>query len=80
MKQFTDTQTGKFDYKGYLASLAPTVFAKQLLAAGIRQALHQDRQKFVEGELKNSTLRNNDVSNIVAPKKVELWEAWNFGG
>lgn len=62
---FNDPETGKFDYKGYMESLAPIAFAKDIAKAGMRQALAQDRQKFVEGELKNSTLRNNEVSQTV---------------
>lgn len=76
--KFTDTQTGKFDYAGYLKSLAPNVFAKEMVASGIKQALAKDRTNFIEKELKNSTLRNNDVSQAVE-KKHEAWEAWPFG-
>ncbi len=66
--QFTDTSTGKFDFDGYLASLAKGVFSQDIIKAGIRQALAQDRERFIEKELKNSTLRNNDVSKTVDTK------------
>lgn len=76
--QFTDTQSGKFDYKGYAISQAPKVFYKEMLESGIKQALTQDRQQFVEKELKNSTLRNNDVSSTVE-RKFDMVESWPFG-
>jgi hypothetical protein len=68
--QFTDTSTGKFDFGGYLAEQANKLFAKDIIKAGIRQALAHDRQQFIEKELKNSTLRNNDVSQT-ADRKVD---------
>lgn len=77
---FTEPTTGKFDYKGYLQSLAPRVFAKEMLASGIKQALAKDREQFIEKELKNSTLRNNDVSQTVE-RPVDANDAyWNAVG
>lgn len=76
--QFTDTPTGKFDWKGYIEAQATKVFAKQIMQAGIRQALATDRQKFVEETLKNSTLRNNDVSKVVT-KDFDLVDVWPMG-
>lgn len=70
---FNDTETGKFDFKGYMESLAPIAFAKDIAKAGMRQALAQDRQQFIEKELKNSTLRNNDVSQTVE-RKVDAYD------
>lgn len=62
--QYTDTTTGKFDWKGYMGYMAEKAFEKDIRKAAIRQALAQDRQQFIEKELKNSTLRNNDVSKV----------------
>lgn len=76
--QFNDLKTGKFDYEGYMRSMAPKVFARDIAKAGMRQALAQDREKFIEKELKNSTLRNNDASQIVE-KPFDIVEAWPFG-
>lgn len=73
-----DPKTGKFDYKGYVESLAPTCFAKEIAKAGMRQALASDRTNFIEKELKNSTLRNNDTSKVVE-KSFDLVDAWSFG-
>lgn len=73
---FNDPKTGKFDYKGYVQSLAPIVFAKEIKAAGLRQALAKDRQHFVEHTLKNSTLRNNDVSQVTASEKLDANESY----
>lgn len=78
IKAFTDTQTGKFDYKGYMSMLAPRVFAKEIMAAGMKQALAKDRQQFIEKELKNSTLRNNDVSQTV-DVPFDIYTAYSFG-
>lgn len=78
MKQFTDPDTGKFDFKGYTAELANRFFAKDILKAGIKQAIAQDREQFVEGTLKNSTLRNNDVSRVVT-KEFDVVDSWPFG-
>lgn len=66
--KFNDPETGKFDYKGYMESIAPIAFAKDIAKAGMRQALAKDREQFIEKELKNSTLRNNDVSQVVEKK------------
>lgn len=76
--KFTDSSTGKFDFKGYLSDLAPRVFAKQINTVALRQALAADREKFIEKELKNSTLRNNDVSQVV-DKAFDVVDAWPFG-
>jgi len=62
--QFTDTE-GKFDFKSYQAELANRLFYKDIVKAALRQGLSQDREAFIEKELKNSTLRNNDVSETV---------------
>jgi hypothetical protein len=67
---YTDTTTGKFDWKGYMGYMAEKAFEKDIRKAAIRQALAQDRQQFIEKELKNSTLRNNDVS-AQADRKVD---------
>lgn len=75
---FNNPDTGKFDYKGYMESLAPIAFAKDIAKAGMRQALAQDRQQFIEKELKNSTLRNNDVSQVVN-KPFDIIDHWQFG-
>ena len=73
-----DPATGKFDYPGYLKDLAPIAFAKDINKAGMRQALAKDREKFIEKELKNSTLRNNDVS-VTVDKPFDIVDAWPFG-
>lgn len=78
VKRFTDPTTGKFDFKGYLEMLAPMVFSKEMRVAAIRQALATDRQKFVEETLKNSNLRNNDVS-LVVTKDFDIVDQWPFG-
>ncbi len=75
---FNDPKTGKFDYNGYVESLAPMAFANQISKAGIRQALTTDRANFIEKELKNSTLRNNDVS-ATTEKPFDIVDAWVFG-
>jgi hypothetical protein len=75
---FNDPETGKFDWQGYVRSLAPIAFAKDIAKAGMRQALAQDRATFIEKELKNSTLRNNDTSKIVE-KPFDIVDAWPFG-
>lgn len=75
---FTDTDTGKFDWKGYMSNQATKVFAKDMIKAAVRQALSQDRDAFREVHLKNSTLRNNDVSQTVT-KDFDIVEVWPFG-
>lgn len=78
---FNDPKTGKFDYKGYMESLAPIAFAKDIAKAGMKQALAQDRQQFIEKELKNSTLRNNDVSQTTeTPFNFTDYYFDNFAG
>lgn len=79
--KFNDPETGKFDYEGYVRSLAPIAFAKDIAKASIRQAVAQDRQRFIEGELKNSTLRNNDISQTVDVPFDENDHYWSkYGG
>ncbi len=79
--QFNDPKTGKFDYKGYLQHIAPVAFAKDIVKASIKQALAQDRQRFVEKELKNSTLRNNDVTDTQVRKVDPHDYYWDrYGG
>lgn len=75
VKQFTDPQTGKFDYKGYLTYLSPMAYARDMMAVGIRQAIVKNREEFIEKELKNSSLRTNDQS-VVADKKVDPNDAY----
>jgi len=75
---FTEPVSGQFDYKGYMTSQASKVFAREILASGIKQAIAQDRAEFIEKELKNSTLRNNNVSETV-DKKFDFVDAWPFG-
>ncbi len=69
---------GQFDWNGYMLSLAPSAFAKDLIKAATKQALTTDRENFIEKELKNSTLRNNDVSQTF-DKPFDIVEAWPFG-
>ena len=78
VKQFTDATTGKFDWKGYHSELANRLFYKEIAKAGLRQGLSQDREHFIEKELKNSTLRNNDVSQTVQ-KDFDIVDVWPFG-
>lgn len=75
---FTDTDTGKFDWKGYMSNQATKVFAKDMIKAAVRQAISQDRDSFRENHLKNSTLRNNDVSQTVT-KDFDIVEVWPWG-
>ena len=75
---FTDTDTGKFDWKGYMSTQATKVFAKDMIKAAVRQALSADRDAFRENHLKNSTLRNNDVSTQVT-KDFDIVDVWPFG-
>lgn len=75
---YTDPTTGKFDFKGYMEYLTPMFFAKEMKMAAIKQAIAQDREQFVEGTLKNSTLRNNDVSKVVT-KDFDVVDSWPFG-
>ncbi|MCW3111382.1 MAG: hypothetical protein JWQ09_5888 [Segetibacter sp.] len=72
VKAFTDTN-GKFDMKGYMAGLAKQCFSDQLIKAAVKQALSQDRERFVEGELYNNKLRNNDISEST-DRPLEMWE------
>lgn len=72
VKTFTDTN-GKFDMKGYMAVLAKQCFSDQLIKAAVKQALSQDRERFVEGELYNNKLRNNDISES-PDRPLEMWE------
>lgn len=79
VSKFTEPSTGKFDFKGYMEHLATRVFAPQINTAALRQALATDRANFIEKELKNSSLRNNDVSRVV-DREFDLVDAWKFGG
>lgn len=65
---------GKFDMKGYMTDLANIRFAKQIMQAGIKQALVKDRETFETRELKNSTLNNREV-NQQAPSEVDWYSA-----
>ncbi len=75
--QFNDPKSGKFDYKGYMQHIAPMAFAKEIAKASIKQGISQSREKFVETELKNSTLRNNDVSDTQVRKVDANDWYWN---
>lgn len=72
---YTD-QSGKFDMKGYMQSLTDRLFHKEIVKAAIKQAIAQDRENFVEGTLKNSTLRNNDVSRETVTELNEYDAYW----
>jgi hypothetical protein len=75
---FTDTDSGKFDWKGYMSNQATKVFAKDMIKAAVRQALSQDRDSFRETHLKNSTLGTNYESKQVT-KDFDIVDAWPFG-
>lgn len=77
VKQFTDPQTGKFDYKGYLSYLSPMAFAREYVRAGIKQGIVNNRDKFIESELKNSTLRVSDDSAVAENQYDPVDDYWN---
>ena len=72
VKAFTDPN-GKFDMKGYMDQLANQCFAKQLIKAAVKQALSKDRERFVENDLYNNKLRNNEISESTTITQ-EPWE------
>jgi hypothetical protein len=72
VKAFTDT-SGKFDMKGYMAVLAKQCFSDQIVKAAVKQALSQDRERFIESDLYNNKLRNNDISEST-DRPLEMWE------
>lgn len=68
VKQFTNSQTGQVDFKGYLTYLSRMVFAKDMAVASMRQGITKKMDDFIQGELKNSTLRANETSRLVDVK------------
>lgn len=54
-------QGGKFNAEGYLSHLATIKFSKQIINAAVKEGIATAREKFVEKDLKNSTLRNNET-------------------
>jgi hypothetical protein len=76
---FNDPETGKFDYKGYLESLIPMAFGKELSKAATRQALSQDRDEFISKELKNSSLKDNIKPKGTYERPKDIVDAYQFG-
>lgn len=76
---FNDPETGKFDYKGYLESLIPMAFGKELSKAATRQALSQDRDEFISKELKNSSLKDNLKPKGTYERPTDIVDLYQFG-
>jgi len=55
------SEDGKFNMQGYLSHLATIKFQKQIINAAVKEGIAQAREEFVEKDLKNSTLRNNQT-------------------
>jgi hypothetical protein len=76
---YNDPETGKFDYDGYMKSLIPMAFGKELSKAATRQALSQDRDEFISKELKNSSLKDNLKPKGTYERPTDVVDNWKFG-
>lgn len=54
-------EDGKFNMEGYLGRLAQYKFRDQIINAAVKEGIARAREEFVEKDLKNSTLRNNET-------------------
>jgi hypothetical protein len=65
-------EDGKFNIPGYLSHLAEIKFSKQIRDAVVKEGIAKAREEFIEKDLKNSTLRNNQstqqTNREVAPE------------
>jgi len=55
-------QDGKLNMDGYLSHLATIKFQKQIINSAVKEGIARAREEFVEKDLKNSTLRNNETT------------------
>lgn len=72
------TINGEFDMKGYIQIQAEKLFYKQIQKSVLKEALSKSREDFIEKELTNSTLKNNQTTqqtNIDVPWEVSMMRA-----